>query len=338
MKSSPASTPSDGPDTGVLAKRAKSEKLVDIDAKNVSTQPTNNLIMIPLGEVLEIIRLFAASSPSPSCADWASIATQATKGRISANDAEYIANEFIPTVHYRPSMGMVVMERSMRNQVSDFHRHKLTVRRLKQGLPLMVERFKAIFLGEDGVVKPSEEVHIDTEPISTPELVNTEQDEEDERMSIIDSSSQKRLPGRPSNRTIITVSNFDSLAPPEYLAELRSRAQATIQRYQQGEVPLYALKPVNESDAVAAGLTATGRVKRRYETKAIRLAKAAAAVASGDIMETPQPAISSPETITPPVGVSSSSPSFQLHSIFQRTAEQFARSRAASSTSSDPVV
>jgi len=309
--------------------------MLDQEIKSISAQSNNNLIMIPLGDVLEIIRLYASSSPSPSCADWSSIAAQATKGRFSASDVEYIANEFIPTVHYRPSMGMVVMERSTRNQVSEFHRHKLTVRRLKQGLPLMVEKFKAIFLGhepmkDDEVTPPYTPLPV----VETPEVFHQPdqgiKEEPEDEISIVE--SQKRAPGRPSNRTMVTVSNFESIAPQDYLRELRARAHSTIQRYEDGEVPLYALKPVNESDAVAAGLTATGRVKRRYETKAIRLAKAAAAVASGDVMESHQPgnvsATPSPSS-TPAAGSS-----FALHSIFQKTAEQFARSRAASSTSS----
>ncbi len=329
MKPSPISTPSESACVIGSIKRARSEKILDEETKSSSANPNSNLLVIPLGEVLEIIRLYACSAPTPSCADWSSIAVQACKGRISASDAEYIANEFIPTVHYRPSVGMVVMERTMRNHVSEYHRHKLTVRRLKQGLPLIVERFKTIFLGQEpmkGDVAPQVSAPKGTcEVVQTEEMFKEEIQEENEQ----DVSGVGRS-GRP--RTSVTVSNFESLAPGEYFKELRSRAQTTISRYENGEVPLYALKPVNESDAVAAGLTATGRVKRRYETKAIRLAKAAAAVASGDV-ETPSHSML---VESPPSEIPKVSRSFQLHSIFQKTAEQFARNRALSSTSSSP--
>jgi hypothetical protein len=312
-------------------KRARSDKLFDEEAKNASVNPNNNLLMIPLGEVLEIIRLFASSTPTPSCADWSSIAAQACKGRISASDAEYIANEFIPTVHYRPSVGMVVMERSMRNHVSDYHRHKLTLRRLKQGLPLMVEKFKQVFLGQENVKDDAT-----PQPATPHDIVHMESFKEELQDEPEEDVVGSRRPGRPSNRTSVTVFNFETLAPPEYLSELRSRAQTTITRYENGEVPLYALKPVNESDAMAAGLTATGRVKRRYETKAIRLAKAAAAVAGGDPMESSPNQSMLVDTPISELPKPSPSPSFSLHSIFQKTAEQFARSRTLSSTSSSP--
>lgn len=328
---------------------------MDSESKGSATlQSNNNLLVISLGEVLEIIRLYASATPSPSCADWSSIAAQVCKsGRISANDAEYIANEFIPTVHYRPSIGMVVMERSSRNQASEYHRHKLTLRRMKHGLPLIVEKFQEIILGRDPLKEEGETSMGDfsTTTIQTPdqacEQIKQEEIQEEEDLESVvapqSTSSKRATPaGRNPNRTLVTVSNFASLAPQEYLRDLENRADATIARYETGEVPLYALKPINESDAMAAGLTATGRVKRRYETKAIRLAKAAAAAASGETVvdipaDTPKSSSMSTgggQDNSRIISAMPSPPSFSLQSIFQKTAEQFARSRAASSASS----
>ena len=58
---------------------------------------------------------------------------------------------------------------------------------------------------------------------------------------------------------------------------LRKRALLAISRFEKGHVPAYALRqaPVASIDAEAGSLVSTGRLRKRYETKAMRLAKQA---------------------------------------------------------------
>jgi len=319
----------------------------------------SSLIILTLREAHEIIRYFTTSLPG--CTDWAFVASQVGNGRLSPQDMEYIANEFVPTIHYRPSIGMVVMERNQKGPASEYHRHKLAIRRLKQGLPLMIEQFKKITgKSSNGEQLKREEslVAMDTTTLNSPDLPSEDtstlqtpiKEENDSEMA-----SSTAPPSTSRVKLVVNVSNFESVAPRDYLEELRNRARTAIERYQNGDIPMHALRPVNENDAAAAGLTATGRVKRRYETKAIRLAKAAAAsltgqstVSLGDIIDSPNLPPGAPTMVFSPhpmiVPVSAAPPtmvspqpqtSFVLHSLFQQTAQQFARSRGSSASSCD---
>ena len=142
-KSSPASTPTG--DDGSVIKRRRSDKpnqplevIESTSSSSMQIRP-NPLIVLTLKEMHEIVRMFTSSPPG--CVDWTLISSQVTNARISPLDIEYVANEFIPHIHYRPSIGMVVMERNSKGH-SDYQRHRQTVKRMKQGLPYMLEKFK----------------------------------------------------------------------------------------------------------------------------------------------------------------------------------------------------
>ena len=233
VKSSPSSRLSE---SVPAAKRMRTDRLssVKLETPPALAKP-NPLIVLSLKEMHEITRLFTSSPPG--CADWAAIAKQTCQDRLNAGEVEYAANEFLPHVHYRSSIGKVVMERAAKAP-SEFQKHKQTMKRMKQGLPLLAQKYKEL----TGLAPPVEG----------------------------EESSKK-----------VTISNFVSQAPESLIKELRKRAEVAMDRFVKGEVPKYALRsgmPVTDPN-----LTATGRIRKKYETKAIRLAKQAAEHATGNL-------------------------------------------------------
>ena len=158
------------------------------------------------------------------------------------------------------------MERSSKGS-SDYQRHRQTLKRMKQGLPALIEKFKRMQTPvEDGVEVPA---------------------------------------------------IFKSRIPSEIFEELKKRAEIAMSRFVNGDVPTYALRASPAEPAVGGGnLTATGRVKRRYETKAIRMAKEAAK-SVGNIVDT----ITAPATTTPVVPTAQ----FQMPPFFYQMAQQFTK-------------
>ena len=199
VKSSPSSRSESYP----AEKRVKQVSVVPVKIEQPVLKPSP-LLVVSLEEMQEIVRMF--TSCPPGCADWNLIAKTACGNRLTAIEVEYLANEFVPHVHYRPSIGLVVMERVVKQ--SEFTRHKHTLKRMRHGLPIISQHFKDTLNG------------------------STDQPVTDERI------------------------------------------ERAIERFQNGEVPIYAIRTQTDEN-----LTATGREKKRYETKAIRLAKAAATLA-----------------------------------------------------------
>ena len=228
------------------------------------------LITLSLSEMHEAVRLFTSSPPG--CVDWQMISDTATGGRVPAADIEYAANEFLPHVHYRPSMGMVVMERQSRIP-SEYSRHRQTLKRMKNGLNSLLSKLKNFCMQTS--------------------TSNSLQEED------IGGLSQEN-------------------------AELvKKRAEKAISRYERGEVPVYALRqaPVANIDGEAGSLAATGRLRKRYETKAMRLTKQAVESSSSS----PQPSSSFVVVKSEP-GVAT----FSVPPFFHATAKQFAKSSASS--------
>jgi hypothetical protein len=215
----------------------------------------------------DVISIFTASPTG--CVDWCQISAQVTNSRIPPFDLEYAAHEFIPHIHYRPSIGMVVMEKTSRGN-TDFQRYKQTLKRIKQGVPLIVRRFKEM-----------------TQTVTPP----------------------------PSPQRLNPIDSFVSSLSPDLLADLKTKSATAIARFERGDNPTFAMaKPMDEAEAIAMGLTATGRPKRRYETKAIRMAKEAARSAGVLPAETTQ--VKS-EPAPPPA------PTFQLPPFFHQIAQHF---------------
>ena len=230
------------------------------------------LITLSLSEMHEAVRLFTSSPPG--CVDWQMISDAATGGRVPAADIEYAANEFLPHVHYRPSMGMVVMERQSRIP-SEYSRHRQTLKRMKNGLNSLLSKLKNFCMQSSTDALPEED---------------------------IGGSGQEN-------------------------AELvKKRAEKAISRYERGEVPVYALRqaPVAKIDGEAGSLAATGRLRKRYETKAMRLTKQAVESSSSS----PQPSSSSSSLVVvkSELGVAT----FSVPPFFHATAKQFAKSSASS--------
>lgn len=230
----------------------------------------NPLIVIPLKDMHEIVRLFT-SSPA-GCVDWEMISHTATGGRIPAADVEYAANEFLPHVHYRPSIGLVVMERQSKIP-SDYQKHRMTMKRMRQGLGSLIGEIKARLMGkaeaEEVVIteEPSSGVVTPEQPLESPELEGEEQQ-----------APAPERARRRSNYVPVNVNTYLSSLPSHVVEELKQRAQVAISRFEKAHVPTYAMRsaPIAKVDADGGSLTATGRIRKRYETKAMRLAREAA--------------------------------------------------------------
>lgn len=237
------------PDT---SKRRRSTRVEPEPAQPVRP---NSLITLTLREMHEIVRLFTSSPPG--CVDWAMISHTATAGRLAPQDVEYVANEFLPHVHYRPSVGLVVMERSTRGP-SEYQKHRLTLKRMKQGLVPMLARLSPAQPAQAVESPPAAEGDSIITPVGSPD---------DHPFDTPATASA----GPPAS-TKRSIDSFLSGLPGIVLEDLKRRAEMAIQRLERGEVPLLAMR----ATAAAENETATGRVKRRYETKAMRLAKEAA--------------------------------------------------------------
>lgn len=276
FKSSPLSSPV-GSDESHEAKRARTsmDKFQTPD-KDLTVRP-DPLIVLPLKEVYDIVSMYT-SAPN-GCVNWTQLAAQVTNCRLSPAEVEYVANEFVPQTHYRPSLGMVVMERTSKGN-TDFQRHKQTLKRIKQGLPLMVKKFKELFTLAVPSTPPKEDAEEAADTI-------------------------------PNTIRAHPIDSFVANASADLIAELKEKADLAISRFEKGEQPTFAMsRPLDEAEAIAMGLTATGRPKRRYETKAIRLAKEAARSA-GVLAESPKPKEPEPN------------PGFQLPPFFMQLAKHF---------------
>ena len=288
IKSSPAPSEPEG-----KRRRPVKETVVE----NPASRP-NPLIIMSLKEMHETIRLFTSSPPG--CVDWEMIAQSSTGGRIPAADVEYAANEFLPNVHYRPSVGMVVMERQSRIP-TEYQKHRQTMKRMRQGLGQLISELKKRISSDsiDFAVKPEEEPMLITPEMSPDEVVDEE-------------TPNPVLPSKPTRKTNATpdLASYVSWLPAHVVEELRQRAAVAITRLQQGHVPTYALRaaPVAQVDAEGGSLTATGRVRKRYETKAMRLAKEAAMPPV--VQATPSPPL----------------PQYEAPPFFMATARQFTKS------------
>ena len=226
---------------------------------SVATKP-NPLIVIPLKEMHEIVRLFT-SSPA-GCVDWDMISQTATGGRIPAADVEYAANEFLPHVHYRPSIGLVVMERQSKIP-SEYQRHRQTMKRLRQGLGLLLGELKTRLTGVSSAVLPGVEIAEVTTPDITEEQLPTQAP-----------PPRRRNPATPA----VNLNTYLSSLPAHVVEELKQRSQAAMTRFEKADTPTHAMRSavLAKVDADASSLGATGRIRKRYETKAMRLAREAA--------------------------------------------------------------
>jgi hypothetical protein len=259
-KSSP--TPSEP--GGGRRKKAAKETVVELPPAR-----PNPLITMSLKEMHEIIRLYT-SCPS-GCVDWQMISQTATGGRIPSADIEYAANEFLPHVHYRPTVGMVVMERQSKIP-TEYQKHRHTMKRLRQGLVPMISelRKRLTSTGPDLNIQPElkteEEPMLITPEVSPDELL-------DEKLPVTVESKPNRRAGPAQD-----ISSYLSCLPVHVVEELRQRAATAMNRLEQGHIPTFALRtaPVAQVDADGGSLTATGRIRKRYETKAMRLAREAA--------------------------------------------------------------
>lgn len=235
----------------------------------------NPLIILSLREMHEVVRLFT-NSPA-GCVDWQMISDTATGGRVPAADVEYAANEFLPHVHYRPSIGQVVMERQSKIP-SEYSKHRQTVKRMRHGLGPLLCKLKTYFIKD----------------------------------------------------VIVAEDSSPSVGVEENASELKKRASLAIARLEKGDVPLYALRqaPVARIDGEAGSLSATGRVRKRYETKAMRLAKQAVEAESLN-------SVVSISTTSEKTEVKSEDPGtgqhFSVPPFFHATARQFAKSSSTSS-------
>jgi len=273
----------------------------------VETPPArpNPLIVMSLKEMHDIIRLFTSSPPG--CVDWEMISHTSTGGRVPAADVEYAANEFLPHVHYRPSVGMVVMERMSRIP-TEYQKHRQTMKRMRQSLGQLVSELKRRLSSEPEVLAP---VKAEEEPmLITPEM------SPDEVMEDQGETPVPIAPVRPGRRPGPgpDLASYVSWLPPHVVEELRQRAAVAISRLEQGQVPTYALRTTTIVQADAEGLTATGRIRKRYETKAMRLAKEAA-----------MPSAAAP-LAHPPVVQQSAPPQYEAPPFFMATARQFSKS------------
>ena len=233
------------------------------------------LITLTLREMHEIVRLFTSSPPG--CVDWAMISQTATGGRIPPSDVEYLANEFLPHVHFRPSVGLVVMERSSRGP-SEYQKHRQTLKRMRQGLVPMLTRLRQELAPSDQQIVPATEkldVH-ESEELNVMEDLQMQEIKEEPVITPIgspaDSVADVPTPAVPISTGKRTIESFLSGLSRPVLEDLQARADKAMARLQRGEVPLLAMR----ASAATENETATGRVKRRYETKAMRLAKEAA--------------------------------------------------------------
>jgi hypothetical protein len=279
-----------------------------------------------LKEMHDLVRLFTSSPPG--CVDWEMISQTATGGRIPAVDVEYAANEFLPHVHYRSNVGMVVMERHPRIP-TEYQKHRQTMKRLRQGLSHLLSELKRRL----GTSDPGEEnIHIppktEGEPMSiTPEVSPDEiMDEEEAEVAPVERQPRGRPPKRSTPGP--DIRSYASWLPAQIAEELRQRASIAINRLQQGQIPSFALRTahVAQVDAEGGSLNATGRVRRRYETKAMRLAKEAA-LPSGqqhNIVRTPVVQVMQSTTSITPTAESTST--YEPPPFFMATARQFAKS------------
>ena len=110
-----------------------------------ATGSTGQMLVLSLEDVDEISRKYAelvAASLTGSI-DWSVLAAETCGGKLTATDAELVATEYQSHIHFRPSLGVVVMERHEARGLSDYKRHKLTVKKIKQSVPAMVHQFQA---------------------------------------------------------------------------------------------------------------------------------------------------------------------------------------------------
>jgi hypothetical protein len=263
----------------------------------------------------EIVRLFTSSPVG--CVDWGMIAGNVTGGRLSLQDVEYVANEFLPHVHYRPSLGLIIMERHSKLP-TEYQKHRQTMKRMRQGLPVMLKKARSIFNGHNEQTFKQE-----------PDVDMAEDPGENTVTPLSTPDSPSGTPTDSDVKKLVNVDNYQYKIPPDVLDELNRRCDKAIDRFQRGEIPVYALRnaPVASIESESGNLTATGRIRKRYETKAMRLAREAAGTAApvtkvkseSSTLSCPTPAVSASPFAPPP--------------FFLQTARQFARS--ASSVDND---
>ena len=314
-KSSP--TPSE-PD-GARRRKGAKEPVVDI----LATRPSP-LITMTLQEMHEVIRLYT-SSPL-GCVDWQMISETSTGGRIPPADVEYAANEFLPQVHYRPSVGLVVMERQSRIP-TEYQKHRQTMKRLRQGLVPLISELRTRLTSTSLTVPTSyPERPQDAEPmLITPEVSPDEL--VDDQPAAVEESTSKPSSARRNTAPAPDISNYLSCLPVHVVDELRQRAVSAMNRLEQGQFPTFALRSaaVAQVDAEGGSLTATGRLRKRYETKAMRLAREAAAMTTtntSSVSNTPVLSqVQSSRTV-----IVEQQPGYEPPPFYVQTARQFERS------------
>ena len=305
------------------ARKRKLDKVrgsADGDAPGTTTvsSKASTVLTVNLQEMHEIVRLFTSSPPG--CVDWAMIATNVTGGRISPGDVEFMANEFLPHVHYRPSLGLIVMERQSKIP-SDYQKHRQTMKRMKQGLAPMVEKLKSEFDTVDTAMATDHMDHSD-QPTGSPESPDTS------ALITPEASPAKPAPG--GRRA--DINSYVSSMPRDLVEELRARAATAMARFEKGDVPIYAMRtaPTASLDGEAGTLTATGRIRKRYETKAMRLAKQAAEEAAGDKEVKIEQAAAPVRQVMGPLSATTTT-AFTPPPFFHQAARQFIRSGSGGS-------
>ena len=117
------------------------------------TGSTGQMLVLSLEDVDELSRKYASmvNESQTGEIDWAVLAAETCSGKLTAADAELVATEYQSHIHFRPSLGVVVMERHETRGLSDYKRHKLTVKKLKQSVPAMVKQFNTAQIVKDDI-------------------------------------------------------------------------------------------------------------------------------------------------------------------------------------------
>ena len=134
---------------------AASVKISNVDVKesseiddsaipsDLNTLHAQTALVLTMPEVSEIVDAY---SRAVTCfqegvttgVDWGSIASSVCEGKFGASDIELVATEYQSQVHFRPSLGVVVIPRADSRGLTDYKRHKQTVRRIQGVMPGLV--------------------------------------------------------------------------------------------------------------------------------------------------------------------------------------------------------
>ena len=126
-------------------KRTKKESSSDADdtaaLSSVELNSPSNIIL-SLEELAEITDKYASMATQP---DWTELASSVCNGRFTADEVEIIATEYQANVHFRPSIGMIVIPPTARS--SEYRRHQMVISKIQGVAGEVVKAFKEIKQG-----------------------------------------------------------------------------------------------------------------------------------------------------------------------------------------------